>query len=436
MNTSEIFQELLVALKLGDAAATITSRRDEITKALNKDFRARESCVDYKLMVGSFGRNTAIKGVSDLDLIYILPPIIRERYAGETGPRRILERVRNTLKARYPTTDIRVDQCVVRVQFVANAFKFDVQPAFENGDGSFSYPDTMAKNWRITKPRDEIRATAECSHLTSTNMRHLARMVRAWKNTNGVLMSGLLIDTLVYRFFQHTREFDSVGTGSFDRMVRDFFKFLKDEPEQAYYLALGSHQRVDVKGRFQSKAAKAYACCAEAMTIEDTSSVTAMWRQVFGPAVTLATRTSKDAISFRNTEEFIEHSYPVNITDSVEIDCYVSQNGWRPMWLRTMLATRTLLKADKVLRFQVVACSVPKPYIVKWKVLNRGPEAERRGSIRGQIIDSTAPGVRSEHSDFRGEHLVECYVIKNGVVVARDRIDVPISNTRLDSIAP
>lgn len=435
MNTSEIFQELLVALKLGDAVSTITSRRDEITKALNKDFRARESCVDYQLMVGSFGRNTAIRGVSDLDMIYILPPSIRERYASETGPRRILERVRNTLKARYPTTDIRVDQCVVRVQFVANAFKFDVQPAFENGDGSFSYPDTMANNWRITKPRDEIRATAECSLLTSTNMRHLARMVRAWKNTNGVLMSGLLIDTLVYRFFQHTREFDSAGAGSFDRMVREFFKFLKDEPAQAYYLALGSHQRVDVKGKFQSKAAKAYACCAEAMTIEDPSSVRAMWRQVFGPAVTLAMRTSEGAISFEDTEEFIEHSYPVDITDSVDIDCYVTQNGWRPMWLRKMLETRTLLKADKILRFQVVACSVPKPYVVKWKVLNRGREAERRDSIRGQIIDSTAPGVRSEHSDFRGEHLVECYIIKDGVVVARDRIDVPISNTRIDSNA-
>ena len=47
----------------------------------------------------------------------------------------MLERVRDDLKSRYPNTDIRVDQCVVRVQFVADAFKFDVQPAFENKDG-------------------------------------------------------------------------------------------------------------------------------------------------------------------------------------------------------------------------------------------------------------------------------------------------------------
>ncbi|WP_405968865.1 hypothetical protein [Streptomyces sp. NBC_00015] len=49
------------------------------------------------------------------------------------------------------------------------------------------------------------------------------------------------------------------------------------------------------------------------------------------------------------------------------------------------------------------------------------PEAERRDKIRGQIIDSSKRGVRIEHSDFKGEHVVECYVVKDGVVVARDR---------------
>ncbi|NKE10670.1 MULTISPECIES: nucleotide-binding domain-containing protein [Kocuria] len=428
MKTAEIFDGLLSALKLGDTASVIASRRDEIAKALNKDFREKDGCSDYKLMVGSFGRHTAIKGVSDLDMIYILPPGIREAYAGDSGPRRMLERVRDDLKARYPSTDIRVDQCVVRVQFAANAFKFDVQPAFDNADGSFSYPDTKSESWKTTKPRDEIQATRECNLRTSTNMRHLARMARAWKNANGVVMGGLLIDTLVYRFFEQTLEFDAVGTGSFDRMARDFFEFLKNEPEKGYYLALGSHQRVDVKAKFQPKAKKAYNRCVEAMEAEGTSSANATWREVFGASVPL-TKSASDARSFKNTEEFIEDRYPVDISDTVSIDCDVTQDGWRPMKLREMLCTGTLLKADKRLCFTVVACSVPQPYTVKWKVLSRGSEAERRNNIRGQIVDSTASGVRTERSDFRGEHIVECYIVKGGIVVARDRIDVPISTT-------
>jgi hypothetical protein len=83
------------------------------------------------------------------------------------------------------------------------------------------------------------------------------------------------------------------------------------------------------------------------------------------------------------------------------------------------------------LRFVVTNCSVGEPYTLKWKVLNRGPEAERRDKIRGQIVDSSKRGVRIEHSDFKGEHVVECYVVKDGVVVAQDRIDVPVSNTNV-----
>ncbi|MFM9627012.1 SMODS domain-containing nucleotidyltransferase [Streptomyces galilaeus] len=104
MKTSEIFETLLKNLKVGETATTVASRRDEITKALNKDFRDKDGCTDYKLMVGSFGRHTAIKGVSDLDMIFILPPGIRSSYDGDTGPRRILERVRDDLKARYTST--------------------------------------------------------------------------------------------------------------------------------------------------------------------------------------------------------------------------------------------------------------------------------------------------------------------------------------------
>lgn len=427
MKTSEIFGTLLANLRVGDTANTVASRRDEITKALNKDFRSKEGSTDYKLMVGSYGRHTAIKGVSDLDMIFLLPSGIRSDYDSDTGPRRMLDRVRDDLKARYPSTEIRVDQCVVRVQFSSNAFTFEVQPAFENDDGSFSYPDTKAQGWKVTKPRDEINATKKCNDRTSTNMRHLARMTRAWKNANGVAMGGLLIDTLVHKFFAQTDDYDSVGTGAFDLMSRDFFEFLKDEPEQDYYLALGSRQRVHVKAKFQPKARKAYNRCLEAIEDEGKSSANKKWREVFGTSVPLA--TSEASRAFKDTEQFIEDQYPVDIAESTTIDCEVTQNGWRPDTLRNMLRFGTLLRADKNLTFKVASCSVDEPYELKWKVLNRGAEAERRDMVRGQIIDSSRPGIHEEHTDFKGDHVVECYVIKDGVVVARDRIDVPISNT-------
>ena len=151
------------------------------------------------------------------------------------------------------------------------------------------------------------------------------------------------------------------------------------------------------------------------------------WREIFGRSVPLA--AAEAAKSFRDTEQFIEDRFPVDITGTLSIDCEVTQDGWRPTGLREMLRTRSLLKADKSLKFWVTDCSVESPYELRWKVLNRGSEAERRNMVRGQIVDSTRGNTRVEHSDFKGEHVVECYVVRDGVVVARDRIDVPISST-------
>lgn len=267
-------------------------------------------------------------------------------------------------------------------------------------------------------------------------MRHLARMVRAWKNANGVNIGGLVIDTLVYNFFAQTDEYDSASTGSFDLLARDFFAFLMDEPEKDYYLALGSRQRVHVKAKFQAKAKKAYNRCVSAIENEGKAASLKTWREVFGTGVPLSVSENVLAASGTGTgtgtEEFIEDRYPVDITESASIDCEVTQDGWRPLWLRAMGRIGVRLSAGKRLKFQVISCTVPEPYTLKWKVLNQGSEAERRQMIRGDIIDSTQPGIRKESSSFRGEHIVECYVIKSGIVLARDRIDVPIITTAED----
>ena len=71
---------------------------------------------------------------------------------------------------------------------------------------------------------------------------------------------------------------------------------------------------------------------------------------------------------------------------------------------------------------------MPELYDVRWKVLNRGPEAERRKNVRGQIIEPSHGRDRREVTSFRGRHLVECYIVRNGVVVARDENEVSISS--------
>ena len=37
-----------------------------------------------------------------------------------------------------------------------------------------------------------------------------------------------------------------------------------------------------------------------------------------------------------------------------------------------------------------------------------------------------------EKTNFKGDHIVECYCVKNRIVVAKDRIHVPIASNQKD----
>jgi hypothetical protein len=217
-------------------------------------------------------------------------------------------------------------------------------------------------------------------------------------------------------------------------MIRDFFKHLSEEEDKDFYAALGSGQRVRVKAKFQKKAKKSYALSLKAIAEDDEEKAKYMWRKVFGrpfPAGEIVKKSESIPAgrSWRDTEEFIEDRYPVDIRYQIEIECEVSQNGYRQYFLTEMLRRKIPLLSSKTLNFSVSKTNVPEPFSLEWKVLNRGPEAERRDMIRGQILKDQGQRKRKETTTFRGEHIVECYAVRNGVVVAKDRILVPIQTS-------
>ena len=133
----------------------------------------------------------------------------------------------------------------------------------------------------------------------------------------------------------------------------------------------------------------------------------------------------KSVRSFSDTEQFIEDLYPVNLSYSCKISCYVSGDGWRPKLLSEFLSLlRRYLPHNFEIRCVMEYTNCPPPYKIFWKVKNVGPEAERRNQLRGQIVEEGKTLV--EHSRFFGNHYIECYIIKNGVCVAKSRIDIPI----------
>ena len=85
------------------------------------------------------------------------------------------------------------------------------------------------------------------------------------------------------------------------------------------------------------------------------------------------------------------------------------------------------LKKNMWLLFYIKKHNIPQPFEVKWRVVNTGQEAELDGGLRGDIEPDKGSKTKKEHTLYRGTHYMDCFAIKNGICVAKDRFYVSIS---------
>lgn len=413
----------------------------EIAKKLNKNYYNLDSDkTSHMYIVGSVGRETAIKGVSDLDILFDLPVEVFKRFDAykEKKQSSLLQEVKNVLKARYPNTDISGDGQVVVIKF--NKYTVELVPGFKQSDDRFKYPDTNnGGSWKYTDPLPEISESKKTAEDTDNNFKYIANMLRAWKNKQGFKFGGLLIDTITYKFLNEKTDYRNIGFDSYLDMTKALFEYIKDlNKDQSYWYALGSNQQVYNcdNGKFITKAEKAYKKIKDLTA--NSSDVNKKLRQVFGTqfpkkvtAENRAYTSSYNQKYYNDTEEFIEDYFTVDIKYNISIDCKITQDGFRPMLLKKLLRDKMFLAIKKHLEFYIdsMDSEIKKeaPYDIYWKIKNEGQEAIKRDCIRGQIKRTNTKSI-NESSDFIGEHYVECYIVKDGICIAKDHIDVPISN--------
>ena len=245
MGLSEWFSTFCSNLQVQDGG-TISSRYRAITQRLNTDFRSTTSDTANSLYVGSYGRNTAIKGFSDLDMVFELPAAVYHQYEAHqgNGQSALLQAVRASMQRTYSTSDVGADGQVVVVSF-RDGITFEVMPVFTNSGGSYTYPNANdGGSWKTTNPQPEIKAIRERNAACNGNLVLLCRMMRAWKNQWSVPIGGLLIDTLAYQFIENY-EYRVKSYLYYDFICRDCFKWMADQSEtQKFWRAPGSGQYV------------------------------------------------------------------------------------------------------------------------------------------------------------------------------------------------
>jgi len=105
--------------------------------------------------------------------------------------------------------------------------------------------------------------------------------------------------------------------------------------------------------------------------------------------------------------------WPLRPQFNVKIQAQAKRQGFR---IRTSDNGFHSISKGFSLQFQAIT-KTPEPFDVYWQVVNTGKEAATEDDLRGAIFQGKL--VHHETTKYRGMHWIECFIVKNGVCVAR-----------------
>jgi len=353
----------------------------------------------------------------------------------------------------YKSMVSRKSRCV-RVSYAGDCH-IDVVPCFEyegslyicnrSGEGSFERTNPVGYSQWL----EEHDGTAAGNLIRSIRMMKWLRDYKTTFTCRSIILNVLLSETVTeHRLISDPQYYKDVPT-SFVHILEDLATYLQPYSAVVPTIADPSCPEVTFNHRWSDDAQffnlreciMTYAAWArEAYDAPTKKASLAGWQKLFGEqfddaqsAAKAVLATDESALEVAKStrapaEQFIDDLFPRADTS-----------------YRVRIAGRTRLKAgfrsydlhshgnrierSREIDFRIVECNVPEPFDVLWKIRNRGDDAINANALRGEIRRGSRDNGRGHHeqTQYRGEHYVECYIIKDGKCVASHRQPVIIA---------
>jgi hypothetical protein len=266
-------------------------RSDAEAKALRiakSLFAAYNPGVDFSpscyAIVGSYGKGTAARPRTDLDMIFVLPNNEYPRINGIQGNKQsyLLQEVKTVLLDTFPSTDIKGDGPVVKVPF--STYYLEVVPVFRWEGDLFITPHTKnGGSWGHTNPASEINWLKDVDNVSLGKATHLVKMLKAWKQECNVELRSICLEIAATIFLNQWPERQKTMV-YYDFMVRDFFAFLLRYVNGSAKPA-GITEWIPLGDAWASKAQSAYDRAVKACAYEQNDqefSAALEWQKIFG----------------------------------------------------------------------------------------------------------------------------------------------------------
>lgn len=255
-------------------------KADNVCRTLHNHFYDNDYDGSKKLIIGSFGKNTAIRPPSDVDVIFELPQTEKERYDNRSGngQSQLLQDVKNLLLKTYPLTDIKGDGPVVIVDF--DSYKIEVNPSFKSFWG-YSVPITRnGGSWEEINPIKEKEEIDKSNEKSNGNTRNLIKMIKKWKDYCNVPLKSFYIELLVVDFLEENI-YSNFSFKAYGMLIYEFFKFLLNSKNKIKYLP-GVINFINYGDEWESKAKTACVNARNAFLSDSKEEAIDYLRNIFG----------------------------------------------------------------------------------------------------------------------------------------------------------
>jgi hypothetical protein len=158
---------------------------------------------------GSYARDTAIRPLDDVDVIFVINPSFWisgfAAFFDRPSPAAVLKTFANAIRYRYPVSSAFGQRRSVRLEL--HHLDIDCVPAIEDSSGSdfIWIPDRNAEDWIKSSPKRHSAQATAANQLNEGRLKPLVKLLKCW---NGNLPStatvrSFLIETLAVTLFKN-----------------------------------------------------------------------------------------------------------------------------------------------------------------------------------------------------------------------------------------
>ncbi len=264
--------------------ADAESKADRIARSLWSSYYGGEFDSRCYVKVGSYGKLTATRPKSDLDMLFLLPTdeYFRINQLAGNKQSQLLGEVKETLEVTFPLTDLRADGQVVVAPF--QTYEVEIIPAFRWDDKTFITAHTEdGGSWRPSNPAVEYEWLRWADSVSLGKATHLTKMLKAWKRECSVELKSVSLEVLACVFVSQWKHRDQT-LFYYDWLVRDFFQFLSPYVN-GWTLVPGTNEKIYLGNSWASKCENAFKRAFKAEDYErqnDEQAASDEWRKIFG----------------------------------------------------------------------------------------------------------------------------------------------------------